>query len=127
MRVCRIGVDSPTTQLKAQLVAVESETPFTLTARGMISGGCGKRVSLLYAILARGLTYNHGMGPQEKPNAALYATTQMTTAVGVIVVSRYIQYPMSIKKKAISIAPEITIIRLPQISTRYHGGIVEAM
>lgn len=39
---CRTGVDSPTIQLNAQFVAVESETPFTRTGRGMISGGLRK-------------------------------------------------------------------------------------
>ena len=49
---CNIGVASPTTQLKAQFVAVDSETPLTRTAKGIISGG-----------------YSHGIGPQLKPKA----------------------------------------------------------
>ncbi|MDA4132863.1 MAG: hypothetical protein OK454_07040 [Thaumarchaeota archaeon] len=45
---CRIGVISPTSQLKAQLVAVDSEAPLERMLRGRISGG-----------------YSQGMGPHE--------------------------------------------------------------
>jgi len=39
MTSCRYGVISPTMKLKNQFVAVDSETPFALTVRGIISGG----------------------------------------------------------------------------------------
>ena len=39
MTSCRYGVTSPTMKLKNQFVAVDSDTPFARTVRGMISGG----------------------------------------------------------------------------------------
>lgn len=50
----RIGVNSPTTQLKNQFVAVDKLAPLDLILRGRISGG-----------------YSHGIGPQLYPKAAL--------------------------------------------------------
>lgn len=45
MTSCRMGVDSPTRKLKAQLVAVESDTPLARTVSGIISAGNCKKVS----------------------------------------------------------------------------------
>jgi hypothetical protein len=49
-----MGVISPTNQLNAQFVAVESEAPLDRMLKGKISGG-----------------YSQGIGPHEYPNAAL--------------------------------------------------------
>jgi hypothetical protein len=54
MASCRIGVTSPTSQLKVQLAAVDRLAPLARMLMGKISGG-----------------YNQGIGPHEKPNAAL--------------------------------------------------------
>jgi len=51
---CSTGVNSPTTQLKAQLDAVDKLAPLARMLIGKISGG-----------------YNHGIGPHDAPNAAL--------------------------------------------------------
>lgn len=48
---CKNGVISPTRKLNAQFVAVEMETPFARTARGMISGGLNGILSRFYTII----------------------------------------------------------------------------
>ena len=55
------------TLTKSQFVAVDKDTPRARKGKGMISGG-----------------YSQGTGPQLIPKAALYMTTQTTTALGVI-------------------------------------------
>lgn len=92
-------------QLNAQLVAVDSDTPFARTERGIISGG-----------------YSHGIGPQLYPKAALNMITQMTTAFGVAGTSTRIQSPVEINAIAITTAPDIKIARRPHRSTSTHGG-----
>ena len=98
--------------MNAQFVAVEMETPFARTARGMISGGLNGILSRFYTIIdglnlqeprdwpptdvnvRTNLAYEVTRDTYLKPNAALKTMTQTTTALGVSGTSMYIHQPV---------------------------------
>ena len=94
--------------MKAQFVAVLKLAPLARILRGRISGG-----------------YNHGIGPHEAPNAALYIMTNMTTKFLVQLVRRKMKYDMAEREIDMAMAPESKIFLRPKVSTTYHGGIVD--
>lgn len=108
MNSCRIGVIWPTSQLNAQLVAVDKLAPLERILSGRISGG-----------------YSHGIGPHEYPNAALYTMTRITTMVGVEGIFKYIKYEIADSEITMATAPLRRMGLRPQLSTIYQGGMVE--